>query len=169
MDIQVDITQVPAGSLSLASIEWAGAQPPITQAGCPPLEEVLSALLVLTSWSNVTLSTHHLALCIMLILSCLLPLCRGNKGWPRIFHWIALSSILLLSKHYLLDIRWQTSGWLTLADKEKGGGWVWDATMPQIQDATQAGRQFYLGIAESVGSPRLDLWTRRLRRHPVSL
>ena len=31
LDIQVDITQVPAGPLSLASIEWAGAQPHITQ------------------------------------------------------------------------------------------------------------------------------------------
>ena len=44
LDFQVDITQVPAGPLSLASIEWAGAQPPITQAGCPPLEEILYAL-----------------------------------------------------------------------------------------------------------------------------
>ena len=59
--------QVPAGPLSLASIEWAGAQPPITQAGCPPLEEIWSALV--TSWSNITLSNHHLALCIMLILT----------------------------------------------------------------------------------------------------
>ena len=31
LDIQVDITQVPAGPLSLASIEWAGAQSTITQ------------------------------------------------------------------------------------------------------------------------------------------
>ena len=31
LDFQVDITPVPAGPLSLASIEWAGAQPPITQ------------------------------------------------------------------------------------------------------------------------------------------
>ena len=67
LNFQVDITQVPAGPLSLASIEWAGAQPPITQAGCPPLEEIWSALV--TSWSNITLSNHHLALCIMLILT----------------------------------------------------------------------------------------------------
>ena len=35
LDFQVDITQVPAGPLSLASIEWAGAQPPITQGAQP--------------------------------------------------------------------------------------------------------------------------------------